>query len=57
MEQHIIDILRRSGVKPPEMRDIPLKYGADRESELPMRGFEIDPDLARAAKRGFILPY
>jgi hypothetical protein len=53
MEKHIIDILRRSGVKPPQIRDIPMR--GDRGQ--PMRGFEIDPDLARAAKRGFILPY
>jgi hypothetical protein len=43
-------ILRRSGVKMPQVRDIE-DYGSK------VRGIELDPEIARAAKRGFVLPY
>lgn len=46
-------VLRRSGVqKLPEVRDIP-----NPDSPKPLRGFEIDPEVAQAAKRGLMLPY
>jgi hypothetical protein len=49
----IISVLRRAGVqKLPEIRDIP-----NPDSPKPLRGFEIDPEVAQAAKRGLTLPY
>jgi hypothetical protein len=51
--EDIITILRRAGVKKlPEIRDIP-----NPDSPRPLRGFEIDPEVAQAAKRGLPLPY
>jgi hypothetical protein len=38
--------------KLPEIRDIP-----NPDSPKPLRGFEIDPEVAQAAKRGLPLPY
>jgi hypothetical protein len=49
----VIAVLRRAGVKKlPEIRDIP-----NPDSPKPLRGFEIDPEVAQAAKRGLPLPY
>jgi hypothetical protein len=53
MAQDMVNILRRAGVKDlPEIRDIENPY-----SKVPLRGFEISPEVARAAKRGLVLPY
>lgn len=49
----IIAVLRRAGVKNlPEIRDIPIT-----DSPKPLKGFEIDPEVAQAVKRGLPLPY
>ena len=51
--EDITAVLRRAGVKGlPEIRDIP-----NPDSPKPLKGFEIDPEVAQAAKRGLLLPY
>jgi hypothetical protein len=50
MQEDLAAILRREGLDLPEVRDIP--YGDEM-----VRGFELTPEIARAAKRGFKLPY
>ena len=51
MQEDLAAILRREGLELPEVRDIP-SYG-----EEVVRGIELTPEIARAAKRGFKLPY
>jgi hypothetical protein len=51
--EDVISVLRRAGVKKlPEIRDIP-----NPDSPVPLKGFEIDPEVAQAVKRGLPLPY
>ena len=60
MEEHIAAILRRSNLDLPEVRDIPTTDAGKSVAEgspRPLRGFEITPEIAQAAKRGFVLPY
>ena len=50
MQEDLAAILRREGLELPEVRDI--DYGGEK-----VRGVELTPEIARAAKRGFKLPY
>lgn len=57
IDQMVIDVLRGAGSKA-EIKDIPISEVASAAvSAAPLRGIEIDPELARAVKRGLPLPY
>lgn len=58
IEQMYAEILRNAGSKA-EIRPLTELSGADPKlsGSPPLKGFEIDPELARAVKRGLPLPY